>query len=623
MTSESSKPPVVALYLRVSTSQQDFEIQLDGLREEAQKMGAKIFNEYTDKGYGGDTQVSERAYADDVIRDASLGKFQTLLIWKIDRVARDEEFGLNYLRRIEETGCKVKFLMDAGINTPDEYTDQAASLVKTMRVSYLTGARMYLESVRTNVRASKKNWIKANKWPSSQIPDGYKLNVSYGLDRDDTRAKYIERIFDLYVDDKLTVRQIVDLLNKEGIPSATARQPDKKWVKDSVQDKLSNQVYIGKLPIYWKDKINKTASVIHTFTCAPIISDGKFAEAQEIKKERMKRSRGNPKPGREYPFRPYLWCARCGYELHTLTSNANKPNESHHYGFRKPSPGYGTYKRRCPQGCGRISEPKLINGIYQHVGRFFTDYRRDKFMKSGSEKDAIARGEAINQSAEITGKVLEFLEGDSDAAEIRRKRRIELAELEKELQSFDARREKVKDMYESEIITDKREVEARLAKINNNPRIKIIQERIRFIKQTMVAEDEDKRRMGSLVTWADAIKKITTERTSTSNTRKWLFDDIHANAPLEHQKAVVLKLLKFIKKIHVDFPERKLTIETRIPKYLDGKVVFETDPVIAKGRPRKGSNKNGGNNGGNNSSRQVTSVNSSNQSLEVVIQIKY
>src|SRR3989338_4596126 len=225
MVNSNSKAPVIALYLRVSTSQQDFEIQLDGLREEAQKMGATIYDEYTDKGFGGDTQVFERKYADDVIRDAALGKFQILLVWKIDRIARDEEFGLTYLRRIEETGCKIRFINEPNLNTPEQYTEQAASSIKSMRVMYLMGARMMLESIRTNVRASKKAWIRANKWPSSQIPDGYKLNPSYGLDKDEIRAKIIERIFDLYVDEKLTIRQIVDLLNKEGVISATARQP--------------------------------------------------------------------------------------------------------------------------------------------------------------------------------------------------------------------------------------------------------------------------------------------------------------------------------------------------------------------------------------------------------------
>ena len=47
MNNKISKPPVVALYLRVSTSQQDHEMQRSDLLKEVEKMSATVFHEYT------------------------------------------------------------------------------------------------------------------------------------------------------------------------------------------------------------------------------------------------------------------------------------------------------------------------------------------------------------------------------------------------------------------------------------------------------------------------------------------------------------------------------------------------------------------------------------------------
>src|SRR3989344_8206893 len=262
MNTKIEKPPVVALYLRGSTSSSDEDVQRFSLMEYVEKKGYTIFKEYLDHGYGGDTQASDRQYAPDVIEDARMGKFQILLVTAIDRIARDEEYGLNYLRRIEETGCKVNFIDQPYANTPDVYSPEMADIIKNSRTMLLMGARMEHTRIKSRTRASKLRDIKANIWPANgHVPDGYLLdpNKKGALIINPSRAPIIQRIFDLYVDEKLTIRQIVDLLNKEGIPSVTAKNPEHKWIKDSVQDKLSNEIYIGKLPVVWK----MTGEVVH------------------------------------------------------------------------------------------------------------------------------------------------------------------------------------------------------------------------------------------------------------------------------------------------------------------------------------------------------------------------
>src|SRR3989338_1325251 len=93
---------VVSLYLRGSTSTSDEKSQRYVLEDYVIKHGYTKFKEYLDHDFGGDTHASDRKYAPDVIEDARKGKFQILLVTAMDRIAREEEYGLNYLRRIEE-----------------------------------------------------------------------------------------------------------------------------------------------------------------------------------------------------------------------------------------------------------------------------------------------------------------------------------------------------------------------------------------------------------------------------------------------------------------------------------------------------------------------------------------
>jgi site-specific DNA recombinase len=378
-TGKSAKP-IVALYLRVSTSVQDFELQINELRAEAEKIGANIFKEYTDT-VGGGTQVSERRYAEDVIEDAKAGKFQTLLVWRIDRIARDEEFGLNYLRRIEETGCKIKFLTNSSVDTPVPPTPEALSMVKTMRVMLLLGARMQLDNIKVNTRASKTHWIKANKWPAvGHVPFGYKITSDYQLEIVPDRAEVVVRIFNMYKNENRSVREIVATLNEEKIPSGTAHG----WKKDRIQDMLNNPVYVGALPIK-----GKKLGPIHIFHCDPIITQETFDKIKKKKVERIARSRRNAI--REYPFQGLLRCELCGYPLHCITSGAGSKSENYSYGFtRRLIDGRNIQDKRCSgRGCGRISERNIIESLYENMVKFFANSSAKEIERWFIEGDVV------------------------------------------------------------------------------------------------------------------------------------------------------------------------------------------------------------------------------------------
>ena len=83
-----------ALYLRVSTLDQHPETQLYDLRQLAQQRGYEIVQEYTDKISGA---KAKRPGLDQLMADARHGRFQVVVVWAFDRLARSVRHFLEVL----------------------------------------------------------------------------------------------------------------------------------------------------------------------------------------------------------------------------------------------------------------------------------------------------------------------------------------------------------------------------------------------------------------------------------------------------------------------------------------------------------------------------------------------
>jgi len=87
-----------ALYLRVSTLDQHPETQSYDLRGLAAQRGLEIVNEYTDKISG---VKARRPGLDQLLADARHGKFDVVLVWAFDRIARSVR---HFLEVLDELG---------------------------------------------------------------------------------------------------------------------------------------------------------------------------------------------------------------------------------------------------------------------------------------------------------------------------------------------------------------------------------------------------------------------------------------------------------------------------------------------------------------------------------------
>jgi DNA invertase Pin-like site-specific DNA recombinase len=84
-----------ALYLRVSTSDQHCATQAYDLQELARQRGWEIVTEYKDEGFSG-ARV-KRPALDQLMADAKRGKFQVVVVWACDRLARSTRHFLEVL----------------------------------------------------------------------------------------------------------------------------------------------------------------------------------------------------------------------------------------------------------------------------------------------------------------------------------------------------------------------------------------------------------------------------------------------------------------------------------------------------------------------------------------------
>jgi len=83
-----------ALYLRVSTVDQHPETQLLDLRQMAAQRSYEIVHEYTDRISG---TKAKRPGLDAMMTDARRGRFDVVLVWASDRIARSVKHFLDVL----------------------------------------------------------------------------------------------------------------------------------------------------------------------------------------------------------------------------------------------------------------------------------------------------------------------------------------------------------------------------------------------------------------------------------------------------------------------------------------------------------------------------------------------
>ena len=102
------------IYARVSTSDQNCESQLKEIREYLSRMGWENAGEYVDTGFSG--SKASRPALDQLMKDASLRKFDCVVVYKLDRFGRSVLHLNSQLAILESLG--IRFVaISQGIDT--------------------------------------------------------------------------------------------------------------------------------------------------------------------------------------------------------------------------------------------------------------------------------------------------------------------------------------------------------------------------------------------------------------------------------------------------------------------------------------------------------------------------
>jgi DNA invertase Pin-like site-specific DNA recombinase len=91
----------VAIYTRVSTTDQSTDMQISDLQEYAQKRGWAVYSIFEDKISGGS---KSRPELDQLMEQAKQRKFDIVLVWKFDRFARSLKMLVDSLELFKDLG---------------------------------------------------------------------------------------------------------------------------------------------------------------------------------------------------------------------------------------------------------------------------------------------------------------------------------------------------------------------------------------------------------------------------------------------------------------------------------------------------------------------------------------
>ena len=86
----------VAIYARVSTTDQSTDSQLLDLRQYVRERGWNIYREYVDEGISG--TKDSRPALNELMDDAKKRRFDVVLVWRFDRFARSTKHLILALR---------------------------------------------------------------------------------------------------------------------------------------------------------------------------------------------------------------------------------------------------------------------------------------------------------------------------------------------------------------------------------------------------------------------------------------------------------------------------------------------------------------------------------------------
>lgn len=297
----------VVIYARFSShsqTEQSIEGQLKVCYDYAAQHSYTVIGEYIDRAISGTTD--KRPQFQQMIEDSSHKRFEGVLVYQLDRFARDRYDSAIYKRRLKKNGVRV-------LSAKENITDDASGILIE---SVLEGmAEYYSAELAQKIRRGMD--INAEKCLStgSNPGLGFKVDADKRIQIDESTVPAVRSIFEMYASGK-TVADICQYMNERGIKTSRGNP----FNKNSLRKMLQNKRYIG----IYTYKGNETPGGVPR-----IIDDDLFNTVQEIM-SKNKKAPARARAKEEYLLTTKLFCGHCK-EMMTGYSGTSKTGKVYHY----------------------------------------------------------------------------------------------------------------------------------------------------------------------------------------------------------------------------------------------------------------------------------------------------
>lgn len=314
------------IYARYSSDRQNEQSiigQVDVCKKWALNNDIDILDIYYDEALTGKTD--KRPAFQKVIKDAKSGKFDYIIVYKLDRFARNRYDSAIYKAQLKKVGVKVVSAMEKIADGPEGIILE--SVLEGM-------AEFYSANLAQNVLRGMRQKAEQAKYMGGTVPLGYKIDADKNYVIDENTAFLVKQIFQRYADG-YTVKEICQELNSAGYKSTTGHS----FTYNSLHSILTNQKYIGKyeyLGVEIEDAIPR------------IIDDATFEKVQQRIKLN-KRAPARAKSNVNYYLTGKLFCGHCGNNM-VGDSGTSSTGVTHFY--------YSCIEKKRRHGCKKKSVKK-------------------------------------------------------------------------------------------------------------------------------------------------------------------------------------------------------------------------------------------------------------------------
>ena len=163
-----------ALYLRVSTADQDTARQERELRAVAANRGYEVVEVYADNGISGAKGRDKRPAFDRLHKDAVRHRFDIVMAWSVDRLGRSLKDLVVFLQELHGAGVEL-FLYQQALDTT---TPGGKAMFQMLGVFAEFERSMILERVHSGIAKAKANGTRSGKpFGRPRVPDRIRQEI--------------------------------------------------------------------------------------------------------------------------------------------------------------------------------------------------------------------------------------------------------------------------------------------------------------------------------------------------------------------------------------------------------------------------------------------------------------